>query len=131
MIKIKYIVSGTYKEYEEFMYKHRDDINVVYQYVDSPKTLKGLKNIEGFYIGTYYKRHDIGAIKDMIKMSKTNYPVNNEYTVEHVTALDNSHVIEYSALDSVYGNVTQITMKASDYQLMSDNAMIDSMRDKD
>lgn len=95
MIKMKYIVSGTYKEYEEFMYKHRDDINVVYQYVDSPKTLKGLKNIEGFYIGTYYKRHDIEAIKDMIKMSKNTYPVNNEYTVEHVTALDNNHVIAY------------------------------------
>ena len=98
MIKMKYIVSGTYKEYEEFMYKHRDDINVVYQYVDSPKTLTGLKNIEGFYIGTYYKRHDIEAIKDTIRMSKldkTVYPVNNEYTVEHVTNLDNSHVTAY------------------------------------
>ena len=132
MIKIKYIVSGTYKEYEEFMYKHRDDINVVYQYVDSPKTLKGLQNIEGFYIGTYYKRHDIGAIKDMIKMSKNikrkEYPVDNEYTVEHVTALDNNHVIEYSALDSVYGNVTQVTLN---YKEINDNAMIDSMRDRD
>ena len=95
MIKMKYIVSGTYDEYNEFMHKHRDDINVVYQYVDSPKTLKGLQNIEGFYIGTYYTRHDIGAIKDTIAMSKTVYQVNNEYTVEHVTALDNNHVIAY------------------------------------
>ena len=95
---MKYIVSGTYNEYNEFMHKHRDDINVVYQYVDSPKTLTGLKNIEGFYIGTYYKRHDIGAIKDMIKMSKidkTVYPITDEYTVEHITTLDNSHVITY------------------------------------
>jgi hypothetical protein len=128
MIKMKYIVSGTYKEYEEFMYKHRDDINVVYQYVDSPKTLKGLTNIEGFYIGTYYKRHDIGEIKAMIKMSKAVVPANNEYTVEHVTALDNNHVIEYSALDSVYGNVTQVTLN---YKEINDNAMIDSMRDRD
>ena len=95
MIKMKYIVSGTYNEYNEFMYKHRDDINVVYQYVDSPKTLTGLKNIEGFFVGTYYKRHDIEAIKDMIKMSKIVYLVNNEYTVEHITTLDNSHVITY------------------------------------
>jgi hypothetical protein len=97
MIKMKYIVSGTYKEYEEFMYKHRDDINVVYQYVDSPKTLKGLKNIEPFYIGTYYKRHDIGEIKDTIRMSKntSGYITDNEYTVEYVTNLDNSHVTAY------------------------------------
>ena len=125
---MKFIVSGTYDEYQMFMYKHRDDINVVYQYVDSPRTLLGLKNIEGFYIGTYYTRPDIGAIKDMIKMSKNTYPVNNEYTVEHVTALDNNHVIEYSALDSVYGNVTQVTRN---YKEINDNAMIDSMRDRD
>jgi len=114
MIKMKFIVAGNYNEYNEFMHKHRDDINVVYQYVDNPRTLLGLKNIEGFYIGTYYTRHDIGAIKDMIKTSKTVYPVNNEYTVEHVTALDNSHVID-----------------RRNYKELNDNAMIDSMRDRD
>ena len=114
MIKMKFIVSGTYNEYNEFMHKHRDDINVVYQYVDSPRTLLGLKNIEGFYIGTYYTRHDLGAIKDMIKMSKTGYPITDGYTVEHVTALDNSHVID-----------------RRNYKELNDNAMIDSMRDRD
>jgi hypothetical protein len=29
------------------------------------------------------------------KLDKTVYPVNNEYTVEHITALDNNHVIAY------------------------------------
>jgi len=92
---MKFIVAGNYNEFNVFMHKHRDDINVVYQYVDSPKTLTGLKNIEGFFVGTYYKRHDIGAIKDMIKMSKTVYPITDEYTVEHISTLDNNHVIAY------------------------------------
>ena len=91
MIKMKFIVSGTYNEYNEFMHKHRDDINVVYQYVDSPRTLLGLKNIEGFYIGTYYTRHDIGAIKDIIKMSKNT----TGYIAEPVNPLFNSHVVDY------------------------------------
>ena len=95
MIKKKFVVSGNYEEYRTFLHKHKDDINVVYQYVDSPRDLNGMLNIEGFYIGTYYKRHDIGEIKDMIKMSKTVYPANNEYTVEHITKLDNNHVIDY------------------------------------
>lgn len=98
MIKKKFVVSGNYEEYRTFLHKHRDDINVVYQYVDSPRDLNGMLNIEGFYIGTYYKRHDIGAIKDMIKMSKldkTVYPITDGYTVEHITKLDNNHVIDY------------------------------------
>jgi hypothetical protein len=93
MIKKKFVVSGNYEEYRTFLHKHKDDINVVYQYVDSPRDLNGMLNIEGFYIGTYYKRHDIGEIKAMIKMSKS--IKQNEYTVEHITALDNNHVIAY------------------------------------
>jgi hypothetical protein len=117
MIKKKFVVSGNYEEYRTFLHKHKDDINVVYQYVDSPRDLNGMLNIEGFYIGTYYKRHDIGAIKDMIKMSKLDkpvYPITDGYTVEHVTALDNSHVID-----------------RRNYKELNDNAMIDSMRDRD
>jgi hypothetical protein len=98
MIKKKYIVAGNYDEYREFLHKHRDDINVIYLYVDNIKTLTGLPNIEGYYVGTYYNRPDILDIRNMIKISKldkTVYPVNNEYTVEHITALDNNHVIAY------------------------------------
>jgi hypothetical protein len=98
MIKKKYIVAGNYEQYRTFLHKHRDDINVIYLYVDNIKTLTGLPNIEGYYVGTYYNRPDILDIRNMIKISKldkTVYPVNNEYTVEHITALDNNHVIAY------------------------------------
>ena len=95
MIKKKYIVAGNYDEYREFLHKHRDDINVIYLYVDNIKTLTGLRNIEGYYVGTYYNRPDILDIRNMIKISKNTYPIDNEYTVEHITALDNNHVIAY------------------------------------
>jgi hypothetical protein len=91
MIKKKYVVAGNYEEYRTFLHKHKDDINIVYQYVDSPRDLNGMLNIEGYYTGTYYKRHDIGEIKAMIKMSKNT----NGYVAEPVTELDNNHVIAY------------------------------------
>jgi len=91
MIKKKYIVAGNYEEYNEFMFRHRDNPNEVYVYVDSYTQLKGMTNIEGYYVGTYYKRGDIGAIKDIIKMSKNT----NGYVVEPVTELYNNHVVAY------------------------------------
>jgi len=91
MIKKKYVVAGNYQEYNEFMYRHRDIPNEVYVYVDSPKHLTGIVNIEGYYTGTYYKRHDIGEIKAMIRMSKNT----NGYVAEPVTELYNNHVVAY------------------------------------
>ena len=119
MIKTKYVVSGNYEEYQEFMHKHRDDINVVYLYVNSVKDLKRKVNIEGYYTGTYYKRHDIEEIKEMIRVSKLyNAKVIHELTdgfiAEPVKTLDNSHVVD-----------------RRNYQEINDNAMIDSMRDRD
>jgi len=102
MIKKKYIVAGNYQEYNDFMHRHRDTPNEVYVYVDSADHLKGMINIEGYYVGTYYKRHDIGEIKEVIRISKLY--VNNgkpvyvnieQYTAEHVKELDNNHVIAY------------------------------------
>ena len=119
MIKTKYVVSGNYEEYQEFLHKHMLDINVVYLYVNSVKDLKRKVNIEGFYVGTYYKRHDIGEIKEIIRVSKLyNAKVIHEltdgYITEPVKKLDNSHVID-----------------RTNYHVINDNAMIDSMRDRD
>ena len=91
MFKKKYVVAGNYEEYNDFMYRHRDTPNEIYVYVDSYTQLKGMVNIEGYYVGTYYKRHDIGAIKDIIKTSK----ITNGYTAEPVNPLYNNHVIDY------------------------------------
>ena len=121
MIKTKYVVSGNYEEYQEFLEKHKDDINVIYLYVNSTRDLKGMKNIEGYFTGTYNERSDIETIKEVIRMSKNK--TNNEYTAEPVKALDNNHVIDYrwKALETT----------ANDYQQLADNSMIDTMRNKD
>ena len=121
MIETKYVVSGNYEEYQEFLEKHKDDINVIYLYVNSVKDLKRKVNIEGYYTGTYYKRHDIEEIKEMIRVSKLyNARVVQELTdgfiAEPVKTLDNSHVVDY---------------RYKVLQEINDNAMIDSMRDRD
>ena len=91
MFKMKYVVAGNLQEYNDFVYKHRDNSNEIYHYVDSANQLKGIVNIEGYYTGTYYKRHDIEAIKDIIKMSKNT----SGYIAEPVNPLDNNHVVAY------------------------------------
>jgi hypothetical protein len=118
MIKKKFIVSGNYDEYLEYLHiKSRTDINnmnVEYIYVNSAKDLVGVIDIEGFYIGTYYKRSDIEDIKERIAIAKhmrnTNKDIDqlaerinankeisytNEYSVELVQQLDNNHVVDY------------------------------------
>jgi hypothetical protein len=91
MIKKKYVVAGNLGEYNDFMRRHKDTPNEVYVYVDNHLQLIGRTNIEGYYVGTYYKRRDIDRIKDIITMSKNT----TGYIAEPVTELDNNHVIAY------------------------------------
>jgi hypothetical protein len=120
MIKRKFVVAGNMKEYYAFLDKHKDDINVIYLYVNSTRDLKGMRNIEGYFTGTYNERSDIETIKEVIRMSK------NEYTAEPVHALDNNHVIDYrwKALETTLNS-------AHNLQQLADNSMIDSMRNLD
>jgi len=115
MIKKKYIVSGTYDEYNEFVYKRRNEVNTSYVYVQHATQLTGLSNIEGFYIGTYFKRPDIEEIKDKIAISKLRSANDIEINqlAERINAeKEISYTNEYSvemykpAEDSVYGNVS-------------------------
>jgi hypothetical protein len=126
MIKRKFVVAGNMKEYYAFLDKHKDDINVIYLYVNSTRDLKGMKNIEGYFTGTYNERSDIETIKEVIRMSKNKNKTNNEYTAEPVKALDNNHVIDYrwKALETTVDN-------AHNLQQLADNSMIDSMRNRD
>ena len=91
MIKKKYVVAGNLEEYNDFMRRHKDTPNEVYVYVDNHLQLIGRTNIEGYYVGTYYKRRDIDRIKDIIKTSKNP----SGYTAEPVIPLYNNHVIDY------------------------------------
>jgi hypothetical protein len=115
MIKKKYIVSGTYEEYNEFVYKRRNDNTTSYVYVQHATQLMGLSNIEGFYIGTYFKRPDIEEIKERIAIAKR--IMANDIEINQLAERINankeiSYTNEYSvelykpAEDSVYGNVS-------------------------
>jgi hypothetical protein len=121
MIKKKFIVSGNYDEYLEYIHKKNRDINnpkSEYIYVNSKRDFDGVLDIEGFYIGTYYKRSDIEDIKERINTIKKMYyaklandieikqlaerinaekeiSYTNEYSVELVQQLDNNHVVDY------------------------------------
>jgi len=126
MIKKKFVVAGNPEEYYAFLDKHKDDINVIYLYVNSTRDLKGMKNIEGYFTGTYNERSDIETIKEVIRISKNKTKTTNEYTAEPVKALDNNHVIDYR-----YKEIEKTLNSAHDLQQLSDNSMIDSMRDRD
>jgi len=115
MIKKKYIVSGTYEEYNEFVYKRRNEVNTSYVYVQHATQLTGLSNIEGYYIGTYFKRPDIDDIRERIALSKR--IMANDIEINQLAERINaekeiSYTNEYSvemykpAEDSVYGNVS-------------------------
>jgi hypothetical protein len=115
MIEKKYIVSGTYEEYNEFVYKRRNEVNTSYVYVQHATQLTGLSNVEGFYIGTYFKRPDIDDIKERISISKRIKANDIEINqlAERINAnKEISYTNEYSvemykpAEDSVYGNVS-------------------------
>jgi hypothetical protein len=146
MIKKKYIVSGTYEEYNEFVYKRRNENNTSYVYVQHATQLVGLSNIEGFYIGTYFKRPDIEEIKQRIAISKrimaNDIEINqlaerinaekeisytNEYSVENYFDIGNNRYVakkEYKpAEDSVYGNVTGYIVEP--VQQLDNNHVID------
>jgi hypothetical protein len=115
MIKKKYIVSGTYEEYNEFVYKRRNEVNTSYVYVQHATQLTGLSNIEGYYIGTYFKRPDIDDIRERIAITKrimANDIEINQLAERIKAEKEISYTNEYSvemykpAEDSVYGNVS-------------------------
>jgi hypothetical protein len=108
-----YIVAGNYKEYTDYVYKNHDK-GERYTYVQDVDYIRGLNEIKGFYIGTYFKRSDIDDIKERVAISKrisdndkeinqlaerinANKEISytNEYSVELVQQLDNNHVVDY------------------------------------
>ncbi len=64
-----FIVAGNYDEYKNYI-KEKGTDNL-YVYVYSPDQLRGLRDIKGFYIGSWRNRRDIEEIKMIIHHSKT------------------------------------------------------------
>lgn len=64
----KYVVSGTYQEYVNHIKKNGYN-PAEYKYVSEPFQLRGISEIDGFYIGTYEQRSDIDAIRAFIAIT--------------------------------------------------------------
>lgn len=68
IITTKYIIAGTKKEYDDFITK-RNLSKLNYVFVDSANVLRGLKDIHGFYVGSWRERKDIEEIKLSIEIA--------------------------------------------------------------
>jgi hypothetical protein len=101
-------------------------------YVQHATQLVGLSNIEGFYIGTYFKRPDIDDIRERIAISKR--IMANDIEINQLAERINaekeiSYTNEYSvemykpAEDSVYGNVSGYIVEP--VQQLDNNHVID------
>jgi len=67
---IKYIVAGNYNEYQAYVRRKTRD-QVYYKYVSGVDRIRGLSEIDGYYIGTFYQRPDIEDIKVAITTIKS------------------------------------------------------------
>jgi hypothetical protein len=67
---IKYIVAGNYNEYQAYVRRKTRD-QVYYKYVSGVDRIRGLSEIDGYYIGTFYQRPDIEDIKVHINLIKS------------------------------------------------------------
>jgi len=66
----KYIVSGTFNEYRNYIAK-KGYSPQEYTYVSNSDSLRGKSEIDGFYIGTYEQRADIDEIRAIIAYTKS------------------------------------------------------------
>lgn len=79
---MKYIVAGTYGEYQDYIL--RNNLNRLdYPYVTDIHALRGLSSIDGFYIGTYYNRPDLLEIQQQIAIIKAHMNMPKHATVIH------------------------------------------------
>ena len=68
-----FIVAGSFEQYRRHIelkgYNAQE-----YRYVSSPNILRGITDIQGFFIGTWQNRPDIEQIKEIIQLSKNRAP---------------------------------------------------------
>ncbi len=73
---IKYIVAGNYNEYQAYVRRKTRD-QVYYKYVSDVDIIRGLSEIDGYYIGSYASRKDIEDIKTLIIIIKSKQQINS------------------------------------------------------
>lgn len=77
MVEKKYIIAGTYSEFENFVNKKRmSGDQTQYIFVEKPEQLYGLVDIKGYYVGSYRQLPEIESIMDRIETSKRSVSTN-------------------------------------------------------
>lgn len=66
----KYIIAGNYNEFRLYVRDHYFD-GIIYKFVSHPDSLRGLSDISGVFIGTWYKNINIANILEQIYIIKT------------------------------------------------------------
>lgn len=84
MTQDKYVVAGTFDQFKAYCKKKHGD-GILYKYVTGPDSLRGLSEVSGVFIGTFYDRPDIEEIKSMIQIIKS---VKTGFTAQSVASLD-------------------------------------------
>lgn len=68
----KYVIAGDRKQYAEFI-KRKGFSETEYQYLYDADMIEGLRNVHGFYVGSWREREDINKIKQNIIKSNMEY----------------------------------------------------------
>jgi len=68
----KYVIAGDREQYAKFI-KRKGFSENEYQYLYDAAMLEGLKNVHGFYVGSWREREDIEEIKQNIIKSNMGY----------------------------------------------------------
>jgi hypothetical protein len=73
---MKYVIAGNYDQYQKWTYETHRDRNE-YVYVAVVANLIGLRDIHGYFVGTWYERRDIQEILKYISAAN-NEPIPND-----------------------------------------------------
>lgn len=69
-MKLIYVIAGSFEEYRVYVRDNNID-GVLYKYITHPDSLRGLSDISGVFIGTWYKNINIANILEQIYIIKT------------------------------------------------------------
>lgn len=64
----KYIIAGSYAEYKDFL-KRKSFNSDEYKFVSNSNVLRGMRNVHGYYVGSWRQRTDIEDIKLAIELA--------------------------------------------------------------
>lgn len=69
-MRITYVIAGSYQEYRAYVLNNNID-GGLFEYITHPDDLRGLSDISGVFIGTWYKNINIANILEQIYIIKT------------------------------------------------------------